>query len=86
MELLNENGLIRSDGKGFSLNTLQTKLSLVNSTFASIISGHSCFNIFNNMPSKFKNVNTHLIKQNFWIMDSRANDHILYTLDNFVLA
>ncbi|EOY26809.1 Cysteine-rich RLK (RECEPTOR-like protein kinase) 8 [Theobroma cacao] len=49
----------------------------------SITLGHLCFHTSNNLPPNLKNVNAQMIKQNHWIVDSGATDHICYSLDSF---
>lgn len=83
MELLNVNDISGKHGKNQSTIHQPSKPSLINSAFAGIVSGHLCFNTINNMPSKYRNVNNDMIKQNHWIMDSGASDHISYSLHNF---
>lgn len=84
IELLNENGICNNDGKGSSQNTQQGNHSLVNFAFASIVSGHLCFNTTNNLSLSFKNANVDMRRQSNWIVDSGATDHICYSLKNFI--
>ncbi|EOY05469.1 Uncharacterized protein TCM_020463 [Theobroma cacao] len=92
MNLLNENGISFDEGKDGSTfasafvpaSNQQSKHSLVNYVFSGIIFGHVCFNIKNNLPFKYQNMTSLMIKHNSWIIDTRAIYHISYTLDNFV--
>ncbi|EOY33777.1 Uncharacterized protein TCM_041658 [Theobroma cacao] len=38
----------------------------------------------NNLPSKYRDMNTVMIKHNSWIVDTRATNYISYSLNNFV--